>query len=440
MQKDKYMNFWMLVSLVSGNMIGSGIFLLPANLASIGSISIFSWIFTAFGTILLALVFCNLSYLIPKLDGGPYTYVRIGLGSFMGFQSGLGYWLSIWIGNCATALAAVGYIGLFFPILENKIITACFAIFIIWVFTLLNMLGPRNIGWIQIVTMIGKILPLLFIIFIGVWYINPDFYLDFNLTKNSNIDAFSSGASITLWAFIGLESAAVTASKVKNPQKTIPLATLTGLLIAAFIYISSSTIIIGMIPSSELLNNNAPFALAANKIMGPYGSVVISLAAIIACLGSLNGWIMITAIVSKSIADQKLFPSMLSKENRFGSPYLSLLFSAVLMTLLLLLTCTRTLIRQFELMILMAVLAALVPYFYTTISNFLIIRKRTSNNNFFQTSTIISLLASFYSLWAIIGTGQEVIYYGIILFFSGAFIFVIAKWWINDSNNRIKYY
>ncbi|MDA7742229.1 amino acid permease, partial [Francisellaceae bacterium] len=148
----KYMSFWMMVALVTGNMVGSGIFLLPSGLAAFGSISLLSWVFTATGAILLALVFCNMSRLVPNQDGGPYIYVREGLGKFMGFQSGFGYWVAAWVGNAAIVLAMVGYLQFFFPILANKTATGWTAILIIWALAFLNMFGARKMGWVQLVS------------------------------------------------------------------------------------------------------------------------------------------------------------------------------------------------------------------------------------------------------------------------------------------------
>lgn len=424
----KYMSFWMLVALVSGNMVGSGIFLLPAGLAKIGSISILAWIFTTLGSLLLALVFGHLSSLIPKVDGGPYIYVRIGLGKFMGFQSGLGYWISLWVGNCAIAIATVGYLAYFFPALYSPILRAIAAILVIWLFTMFNMFGSRSVAWLQIGFTIAKSLPLLLIIIIGWWYIHPEFYVDFNRNDTSNFGAFSQAASLLLWAFIGLESAAVTASKVKYPSKTIPLATITGTLIAAFIYIASSVVIMGMVPAMNLENSSAPFALAASKILGDNGSLIIVISAIIACLGALNGWVMITAVVSKSIAETKLFPSIFAKENKYGAPGLSLIFSGILMTILLLTTMSDSLIEQFNFIILVAVLAALIPYFYTSISNILVLKSQNPKSNFWQWRVIVAVLAGCYSLWAIIGSGVQAVYYCMILFFLGIPVYVCAEW------------
>ena len=431
-----YMSFWMLVALVSGNMVGSGIFLLPAGLAKIGSISILAWTFTAVGSLLLALVFCHLSCLVPKVDGGPYIYVRIGMGKFMGFQSGFGYWVSLWVGNCAISIAMVGYLAYFFPVLHDRMLTAVAAIAIIWLLTIFNMFGPRSVGWLQITSMIAKSIPLLLIIFMGVWYIHPEFYADFNRSDTSNLSAFSQASSLVLWAFIGLESAAVTASKVKNPTKTIPLATITGTLIAAFIYIASSIVIMGMVPAMNLEQSSAPFAVAASEILGSKGGGIIAIAAVIACLGTLNGWVMITAVVSKSIAETKLFPLIFAKENKYGAPAFSLMLSGILMTILLLMTMSDNLIEQFNFIILMAVLAALIPYFYTSISNILVLKAQRPESTFWQWRIVIPVLAGCYSLWAIIGSGESVVYYGMILFFLGTPIYAIAEWLNLQKANR----
>jgi len=220
----------------------------------------------------------------------------------------------------------------------------------------------------------------------------------------------------------------VTASKVKNPAKTIPLATMTGTLIAAFIYIASSIVIMGLVPAMNLESSSAPFALAASEILGSSGSAIIAIAAVIACLGTLNGWVMITAVVSKSIAGTKLFPFIFAKENKQGAPAFSLILSGILMTILLLMTMSDNLIEQFNFIVLMAVLAALIPYFYTSISNILVLKSQRPESTFWQWRIIISVLAGCYSLWTIIGSGQSVVYYGMILFFLGTPIYAIAEW------------
>ena len=172
--KDDKLNFWMLTMLVTGNMVGSGVFLLPADLARFGSISLLGWVFTAMGAVLLAWTFSRLSLLVPNKSGGPYVYAKAGLGEFIGFQAGYCYWLAIWIGNAAIALAAIGYLHFFITSLGGHIPRAFAAIFLVWLLTYLNTISVRVVGVFQIVTTVLKILPLVIIILFGWDYFNLD--------------------------------------------------------------------------------------------------------------------------------------------------------------------------------------------------------------------------------------------------------------------------
>ena len=221
--------FWSSTSLVVGNMTGSGIFLLPAALAVFGGISIFGWIFTLIGTIFLALVFSRLSRLITKA-GGPYTYSREGFGDFTGFMVAWGYWVSIWCGNAAIAVAGVGYLSVFIPSLKgNHLLSAGVAIGAIWLFTFINTKSIKKVGVVQIITTIIKILPLLLLGTIGFAYFNRTHFEPLNLSVETSFDAITATAALTLWAFLGLESATIPSDKVKDPMKTIPRATIAGI-------------------------------------------------------------------------------------------------------------------------------------------------------------------------------------------------------------------
>lgn len=433
---QQLMGFWMLVGLVAGNMVGSGIFLLPSSLASIGTISLFSWLFTSAGAVLLALVFADMSKRIPNIDGGPYIYIREGIGKFMGFQTGFGYWVSLWIGNCAIVIATVGYLQFFFPALENHNFKLIFSIALVWLFTFFNMMGPKSIGAFQLITMIAKSLPMVLIILAGWFFFDPSYLDGFNRTDKSDLGAFSAACSATLWAFIGLESASVAAGKVKNPEKTIPMATIVGTVLAATIYIGTSLVLMGMIPTSELAKSTAPFAAGAKVIIGDIGGVIIAVTAVIACLGTLNGWIMMTAVVSKSIAETNLMPQVLAKENSKGAPWVSLLLSGVLMTILLFFSTNPDLVQQFNLITLMAVLSALIPYFYTSICNILILKYQEPFSGVSRVTIIIAALAAIYSFWTIIGSGQKVVFYGSALLLFGTPLYAIAEW--NNQNKKHK--
>ena len=414
-----------LTALVTGNMIGSGIFLLPSNLSHIGSISIVSWLITGAGALLLAFIFANFSMLSPKV-GGPYAYVTAELGTFLGFQTAYCYWIAAWVGNAAIAIAFAGYLSVFFPILTHPW-PACFcALTLLWLLTFLNITSIQGIGFFQIVTTFLKLLPILFIGTIGWAYIHPVYFTEtINVTfpHQSNFSAINYAVALTFWSFIGLESATLPADSVNNPKRNIPLATLLGTGIAAIAYILSSSAVMGIVPLKQLQESSAPFALAAQIIAGPFGAYIIALGAVISCAGCLSGWILMQGQIAMAASNDGVFPKRFSKLNKAGIPVFAVVATSVLISILLLMTVSKSLVDQFELIILLAVFAVLVPYFYTILAYW--VKQR---NTIFTKKTaikfIITLLAAGYVIWAFIGSGQKIIAYGTILLLSSVVFYI----------------
>jgi APA family basic amino acid/polyamine antiporter len=427
--KNKALGLFALTALVAGNMIGSGVFLLPANLAHIGSISLYAWLFTAVGAMLLAVMFARLSIEIPK-TGGPYSYTREALGRFLGFQTAYHYWIMVWTGNAAIALAAVGYLRVFLPSLADPVYASCAAIALVWILTLVNALSLKTVGVLQIVTFILKLIPLLIVGIAGWWYIQPQYFTEYyNVTEpvQSDFLAVSSAATLVLWAFVGLESATLPAGSAHNPQRNIPLATILGTLIAALVYILGFAAIIGMIPAPLLQQSVSPYADAAYLILGTWGRDLVAIGAVIACIGTLNGWILLQGQVAMAAAEDGLFPRLFGKRSQQGIPMIGLFFSSGLITVLLLLTISPDLVEQFKLIILMATLAALIPYFYTaTADGVLLWRKQQRWQLKHYVRLLITLLAGIYAFWAIIGAGQEVLYYGALLLISSVPLYALC--------------
>jgi len=271
----------MATALVIGNMIGSGVFLLPSSLASYGGISIVAWGFTAIGAILLALVFARLGRAFPQ-TGGPYAYSRRAFGDFIGFQTAWGYWLNAWIGNAAIAIAMVGYLAVFWGSAgSNKLLGALIAIAAIWILTAINVLGVRQSGWVQLATTVLKLVPLIAIAVVGIFKIHTGYFKPFNASDKSFFGAVTSAGALTLWAFIGLESSTVPADDVKDPERTIPRSTIIGTVVAAVIYILGIAAVIGAIPSGELANSTAPFTDAAKQIFGGWSGNLVAIGAIV---------------------------------------------------------------------------------------------------------------------------------------------------------------
>ena len=254
-------------SLVVGNMIGAGIFLLPASLGKYGSISLLGWLFTATGAIILAKIFSNLSKIIVNKSGGPYTYSKAGFGDFIGFLVAWGYWISIWISNAGLAIAIIGGLSVFFPALNsNPILSVLVGLSFIWFFTWVNSKGIKESGRIQVITTVLKLLPLVFIIIIGAFFFNLDNFPSFNLTDQSHFATIPVVAALTLYAFLGIESASIPAENIKNPEKIVPKATMLGTIISTCVYILGTIVLFGILPVDELQNSAAPFAEAAEII------------------------------------------------------------------------------------------------------------------------------------------------------------------------------
>lgn len=421
---------WILTSLVAGNMIGSGIFLLPASLASYGSISILSWIMTSIGAILLALVFAKLGSLMPKV-GGPYAYARAGFGNFAGFQIAYNYWIALWVGNAAIVVALISYLSVFWPALKSNDVLSCsVAITIVWLLTFINIIGVRTAGVFQLITTILKLLPLIFIATVGLFYLHPHYLADFNVSGKSNFSALTSAATLTFWAFVGLESATVPADDVIDPQRTIPRATILGTIIAATVYILSTVAVMGVLPMSQLAKSVSPYADAARIMLGPAADILVALGALISCLGALNGWTLLQGQIPFAAARDGLFPAIFAKESRFGTPIVGLISSSILITILLLLTLNKSLVAQFTLIILIATLASLIPYLYTCMAELMIFLKLKDQIKGKQiiTSSVIAILAMIYAFWAIAGSGHDTVFYGALLFISSVPVYVLMRW------------
>jgi len=354
--------------LVAGNMIGTGLFLLPSTMAAVGGIAIFGWLIATAGAVALGLAFAKLGELDPK-EGGPYAYARDFLGPYAGFQTNYVYWFGNWIGNIAVAVAAVGYLAELIPQLTNPTASVFAATGVIWLLTFANIMGPRVVGALETWTMSLALIPILAIAFFGwFWFDRGTFLASWNVSGGSSGHAIGRAASIALWAFMGVESAAVSAGVIENPKRNIPLATLIGLAISAVIYILSSTVIMGIIPNAELQTAHAPFAEAARLAVGTVGMIVIAVCAILKSVGSLGGWMLLVGQSAKAAADDGMFPKAFARLNRHGVPGRGLVIVGMLMTIMLFATMSPTIAKQFNRLIDLAVILVVVPYVYAAVA------------------------------------------------------------------------
>jgi len=418
-------------SLVAGNMIGSGVFLLPATLALYGGISLLGWIFSALGALVLAKVFSNLSILMPSV-GGPYAYSRKGLGDFAGFLVAWGYWVSLWIGNAAITVAFISYLTVFIPELAtNNLLAIVAGIISIWFFTWINTRGVKEASTIQLVLTILKITPLALIALFGIFFINWDNFFPFNISGESHFSAITATATLTLWAFLGLESATIPADNIINPTKNIPRATLYGTLITTLVYILGSMTIIGMIPSQELQVSNAPFADAAAILWGESARYWMAGVACLAVFGVLNGWILLQGQIPLAISRDKLFPAIFARENKKGAPVWGIVISSVLITIVMMMNYTKGLVDTFKFLILIGTITVLIPYLFSAVAySIMVIEKKFvhKHQGSIPGKLILASLAFSFSIWAIAGSGEKSVFWGFLLLLAGLPVYVWIKW------------
>lgn len=423
------LGLWTSTSLVVGNMIGSGVFLMPAALAVNGSIGLFGWIFAAAGAFLLAKVYSHLSKLMPQADGGPYAYTRKGFGDFAGFLVAWGYWISIWCTNAAIAVALVSALSTFFPILATSAVAAVLTgLSAIWILTWVNTRGIVASGKLQLVTTVLKILPLLAISVVGLFFIDTKNFLPFNIGHTSDFSAITSAATLTFFAFLGLECATIPSCSVNDPEKTIPRATMLGTLVATVIYIVSSVSVMGMIPAKDLQHSVTPFADAAALIWGSSARYWVSAGVAIAAFGALNGWILVQGQIPCAVAKDNLFPAVFGKLNKKGVPAAGIIIGSILVSVVMSMNYSKGLVEQFKFLILLSTLTVLVPYLFSTAAYIAIkIQKKTFKSKWGQ-SVLLALLAFSFSLWAVVGSGQEIVYWGFILLMLGVPFYVWIIW------------
>lgn len=419
----------MATALVVGNMVGSGVYLLPASLAPYGPISLLGWLFTAAGATLLALVFARLARVLPRV-GGPYAYTRAAFGEFPGFLVAWGYWISIWVGNAAIAVAFAGYLAPFWPeVAESRALTATVALCAVWLLTAVNVAGVRPAGFVQVVTTLLKLAPLVAVGALGLLALDPENFTPLNRSGRPPLAALGATAALTLWAFSGLESATVPAGDVRDPERTIPRATIAGTIGAAAVYVLAFVAVLGMVPPQTLAASSAPFADAARTVWGSWAGRAVAVGAMISAFGALNGWILLQGQIPLAAARDGLFPKPFASCSRRGTPVLGLVVSSLFITCLVAANFAKALVELYTFVILLSTLSALIPYLFCSMAQLWIETKRSGLTTAASRkgATVIAVLAFFYSLWAISGAGRDALFWGLLLLLAGTPVYAVMK-------------
>lgn len=397
---SRKIGFWSVFALVTGSQIGSGVFMLPANLALYGLFSIGGWIISGFGAIALSLVFAKLCSWFPK-TGGPHVYVKEAFGSSAAFFTGWTYWIISWVSTTVVVIASVGYLT---PIIgfSSPIVNVTLEIIILTSIMALNLCGVTAAGRAEFVLTMLKLIPLFIVPAITLFYFNiNNFSIDSTVAQLSIPQILGRVTLLSLWGFIGLETATTPAEYVENPSKTIPKAVVIGTICVALLYLISSIGIMGVIPGRELINSNAPYSDAIKFVFGGNWHIMISAIASIVCIGTLNAWVLTSGQISLGLAEDGLFPKFFGKKNKFDSPHWGILTSSLGIIPLLIITANKNLATQVLTIIDFSVTAFLFVYAICCIAFLKILFKK--KESFSQTlyKAIYSIIALTFCIWVI---------------------------------------
>ncbi|QDK32639.1 amino acid permease [Sphingomonas sp. IC081] len=378
-----------------GNMIGSGVFLLPASLAPFGWNGVLGWIVTISGALILAYVLSRLTRACPQA-GGPAGFVTDAFGPTVGFFISWIYLVSIWTSVVAIAVAAISYLTNLFPVLASgENVPALAAITLLWLMALVNLRGTRAAGGFQILTLALKIVPLLVVIAItavvlasGAARIAPP------APGSIGIGAVNGAASLTLWALLGFESASVAAARVRNPEINIARATLWGTALTGFLYLVVCSAIALLLPVDLAAHSAAPFATFVGRFWSTDAATLIAIFAVISCVGALNGWTLLEAEMVRDMAHRRLLPAWFAKTDRRGVARRALLISTVIASLFAAMNASRSMQSLFEYLLLLSTSATLWLYLACALSALKLGIARPA-----------ALLGAAYALWTLWGAG-----------------------------------
>ena len=415
-QPKKKMKLVQLTFIVAVNMMGSGIIMLPTNMAKVGAISLLSWIVTAVGSMALAYGFAQAG-IFNQRPGGLAAYAEDAYGKDGYFQAFFLYFLSLAIGNVAIAISAVGYLATFFPGMSATPIATCVSVIaLLWLTTVANFGGPGITGRIGSITVWGVIIPVGSLSIIGwFWFSSDTFAQAWNPQGLSIGEGMGSSIALTLWAFLGMESAAQNSDAVENPKRDVPLACLFGTLGAAFVYVLSTAVIQGIVPNAELAASTGPFGLAFAKMFSPtVGSIIMALA-IAACVGSLLGWQFTLSSTAKSAAEGNMFPKAFAKVNSLGAPITGMIILGVLQTLLALSTISPSLSEQFGALVNLAVVTNVIPYILALSALPVMMKAANVASGVYTRNMVITVVAMLYSVYALYASGGDAVMGGMLV-------------------------
>ena len=425
MQPGKELGFWMCTALVVGNTIGIGIYLLPASLAPYGLNAMLGWAVTVLGMTVLARVFARLAREFPSADG-PYAYIEATSGRLAAFISMWCYWVSCWITNAAISIGVVGYLTKVMPALAD-VSPALLSLALVWLFVVVNLLGVRAGGAVQVATTALKLLPMAAIVLLGAWLLvtEPATYTRQVPDTPLTLEALMAASTIALFAMLGIESAAVPAGRVRDPERTIPRATMAGTLLTAAVYIAVSSMALLLIPQRELAQSGAPFAELLDDFMGDGVGRVLAVFVVVSGLGALNGWTLLVGELTATMARHGSLPKPLARLNARGAPAVALVTTGLLATAMVLMNYSKSLVEGFTFLTLIVTAANLPLYLFCALALVVLWRRGTARLP--GDLLVLGLLGTAYAVFAFVGLGHEPFLWALVLGAVGLPLYLLMR-------------
>jgi basic amino acid/polyamine antiporter, APA family len=419
--------------LVIGSIIGTGVFTMPAVLAGAGTSSLLVLAVIAVGAMLLAVVFGQLTRRVPNSDGGLYAYARHEFGDFAGYLTGWCYWIQAWAGNAAIVASWVFYVEALFGIDHPSSMTNWgIALTGLWIPAALNLAGIRQMAWFQNLTVVLKFLPLLFIGVVGWFFVSSGNFGAFNASGGSLYSAIGIAAGVALFSFIGVEVAAITAKRVRDPRRNVGRASLLGTGLSAILYLLVATVVMGLVSHKALLSSGAPFVPAFEAIFshGAWAGKLVSAVAVVSGLGALNGWTLVTAEVSRAPAQDGLFPAPFGWTDRNGTAWFAVLAAAVLPSLLMLWRYTASSgLTVFTYLVDLTVVTVAIPYLMSACAQlaYLVSRRRRVQGWLLARDLSVTGAAVLFSMWVTFASGYAAVYQALVIVLVGIIIYAFLK-------------
>ncbi|EZP31543.1 MULTISPECIES: arginine-ornithine antiporter [Pseudomonas] len=426
-----------LVALVVGSMIGGGIFSLPQNMAAsadVGAVLI-GWAITAVGMLTLAFVFQTLANRKPDLDGGVYAYAKAGFGDYMGFSSAWGYWISAWLGNVGYFVLLFSTLGYFFPIFGegNTVAAVIGASVLLWAVHFLVLRGIKEAAFINLVTTVAKVVPLLLFVLIAVFAFKLDiFTADIWGVKNPDLGSVMNQVRnmmlVTVWVFIGIEGASIFSARAEK-RSDVGKATVIGFITVLLFLVLVNVLSLGIMTQPELAKlQNPSMAAVLEHVVGHWGAVLISVGLIISLLGALLSWVLLCAEIMFAAAKDHTMPEFLRKENANHVPVNALWLTNAMVQLFLIITLFSA--STYLSLIYLATSMILVPYLWSAAYALLLAVRGESYEGFAaerRKDLIIGGIALIYAVWLLYAGGVKYLLLSALLYAPGAILFAKAK-------------